>query len=234
MKLTKNDINKNSTVLNCKKCGGRGVIIVSDGKQRPTKNPNRTISFPRAVVCECRRNEIVENSYPLLGNPKIPKIDGRVAEQWAKMFPLRNNYWFSGPSTQFYWIMKAIFVHHRRSSKFMGYIANGLEMILEYYVEQPEGSSRTFHDLVHGMDLVVIVANTKVSNAAVGPGMVELVQARVATGKAIWLFSDGDFDRCTEFSDDLKIILGESFIKKEIKGFTSGKTSSAVLRGGAK
>lgn len=217
MKLTKLDIDSNSTVAKCKKCGGAGTIIVNDGKMRPTKNPGISMRFPRAAVCECRRNEIVENTYPMLGNPNIPKIPGDMAEQWAKMFPLKKNYWFSGSKAQFFWMMKAIFVHHRRSSKFLGHISNGLELILDYYVAQPKDVQRRFQDLTHGMDLVVVVCNTKVSNAAVGPGLVELVQARTDIGKPVWLFSEDDFDQCTEYTDDLRKLLGRDFTPQEIK-----------------
>lgn len=233
MKLSKVDIDRNSTVENCKICGGQGTIIVNDGKERPTKHPGKTIKFPRAVVCECRRNEIVENTYPLLGNKKLPKIKSAMAERVAGMFPLNNNYWFEGNKQQFFYMMKAVFVHNRKSSKFLGYVANGLEMILEYYVEQPKDSERRFHDLVHSMDLVVLVCNTKVSNAAVGPGMVELVQGRIDTGKAVWIFTEPDFDSCTEFSDDLKELMGEHFVHNKIAASAKKTTASDALRGGA-
>lgn len=214
MQLSKLEIDRNKTVANCKVCGGSGNIIVNDGKKRPTKNPDRVISFPRAVMCECRCNEIVENSYPMLGNPKLPKIPMSMASQYAKLLPINKNLWFEGSFDKFILAVKAVFVDHRRSGSFIGYVANGLEMVLEYYVAQPKDSVRTFRDLTHNQDIVVVVANTKVKNVAVGPALVELIQARNMIGKSTWVYTPKDFDMCAEYTSDLKTLLSEFVPKK--------------------
>lgn len=217
MQISRHDIEKNKTVANCKKCNGSGMMIIHDGKPRPSKNPNVTVSFPRAVVCECRRNEIIENTFLFLSDPSLPKITSEFAEVTAKTLPLTKNYRFTGNIKKFLITMKAIFVHHRRDSSFLAHISNGLDMVLSYYVAQDKGVERKFTDLTHGRDLVVILCNTKVSNAAVGPGVLELVQTRLIAGKPTWVFTPDDFDLCSEFSDDLKKIMEDSFVRKTLK-----------------
>lgn len=222
MQISKLDIDGNTTVKNCSKCGGTGAIIIHDGKPRQTKNPDRQVCFSRAVLCECRRNEIVENSYPVLRNPRLPKISSELAEKFASQYPLTKDFWFDGSIDQFLIATKAAFVYHRKSSKFLGHVSNGLEIVQSYYVEQPKGSERHFLDLVNFRDLVVIIANTRVSNIAVPTCVVELIQGRQTIGKPTWIYTPKDFDACMEYSDNLKALLGD-FSHIELKALNQSK-----------
>jgi len=165
---------------------------------------------------------LVENTYPALRNPRLPKISSELAEKFAAQYPLTKDFWFEGSLDQFLIAVKAAFVYHRKSSKFMGHVSNGLDIVQNYYVEQPKDSERRFLDLVNFRDLVVIIANTRVSNVAVPTCVVELIQGRQTIGKATWIYTTNDFDACMEYSDNLKTLLGD-FSHVELKSLAASK-----------
>jgi len=231
VQLTQADIDKNDTVQKCPICKGKGTILVSGVSNIPTKNPNRKIGFTQAKVCICRVNELVENSSSYFNPHTTRQISDKVAEGFAKKYSYGKNFWFTGPSNTFMNVCKAVFVYHRKNPSLVFQIANGLELLQNYYVEQTDGASRTLNDLINGRDLLVILCLTSVSNKALANTVLQIVQSRELTGKGTWVYTPEDFTARTEYSDALaKILSAWSFVDLSTKGKTVNTTKTVFLQ----
>lgn len=234
MQLTQADIDKNDTVQKCPICKGRGTILVKGENNIPTKNPNRKIGFTQARICICRVNELVENSSSYFNPKTTTQIADKVAEGFAKKYSYEKNLWFTGPSKTFMNICKAVFVHHRKNPSLVFHIANGLELLQNYYVEQTDGASRTLNDLINGRDLLVILCVTSVSNKALSNTVLQIVQSRELAGKGTWVYTPDDFQARTEYSEGLAKIIGAwTYVDLTVKGkaVSSVKPVAAPAKG---
>jgi hypothetical protein len=207
MPLTPSDIERNQTVANCPFCKGKGTILEEGGYSFPTKNPNRSISFTQARLCICRKNELVENSSTYF-NPKTTKaITEKVAEGMSKAYSFDKNRWFTGPIETAMNIWKAVFVYHRQNSSLVFQIANGLELLQNYYVEQTDGAERTLNDLINGRDLLVIMCISTAHNKALAQSTMQIVQGRQLAGKSTWIYTPEDFKARTEYTPELQNLI---------------------------
>lgn len=224
MPLSQQDIDDNKTVSSCTRCGGSGTLLVPSDKGIPTKNPNRVVHFTKAVLCVCRKNELVELSNPFFN--KTPLITEETAAEWAKQFDITKNLHIIWPESEkdIMPYLKGVLVHYRQDTNKTFHISNGLNIIQEYYVAQPDGITRTLNDLVLYKDLLVIIFNTQAVNKAVTPVMMELIQARFNANKPTWVCSSAEIHNSAEFSEDLRPIL-DKFI-----AFKPGKPGAKKAR----
>ncbi|MFA5436642.1 MAG: hypothetical protein WC372_11445 [Candidatus Neomarinimicrobiota bacterium] len=203
MQLTPVDIEKNNTVQKCPICNGRGTILEQGGFRIPTKNPGRTRGFTQARLCICRKNEIVENSSSYFNPNSTHKVSTADAIKAASRCKYNTNIIFKGDVMKVLNFIKAVFVFHRQDSLLHFQIANGLEFLQNYYVEQKDGASRTLNDIINNRDLLVILANTRTPNQALAGTTLQIVQGRLMAGKGTWLYLPEDFTACTEYSKEL-------------------------------
>lgn len=209
MALSQQDIDDNKTVSSCSRCGGTGTILVQSDKGIPTKNPNRVVHFTKAVLCVCRKNELVELSNPFFN--RTPLITEETAEYCARLFDITKNLHLVWPESEKDLIpyLKGVLVHYRQDTNRTFHISNGLNIVQEYYVAQPDGITRNINDLVLYKDLLVIIFNTQAVNKAVTPVMMEIIQARFNANKPTWVCSSEEIHTAAEFSEDLRPILNK-------------------------
>lgn len=203
MQLTPSDMNRNNTVAKCKICNGVGTVL-EDGKTLiPTKDPNRKVLFTQARLCICRRNELVENSSSYFNPTTTPTITTELAEKAFNNYKYTTNLVFTGNEKLFFTICKSVFVHARLNSSLMFHIANGLELLQNYYVEQSDGADRTLDDLINKKHLLVILCVTEVSNKALSKTVLQIVKGRERAGMGTWVFTPDNFSSKTEYSQEL-------------------------------
>lgn len=214
MTISQHDINKNETVKNCKVCNGKGTVLVPSARALPTKNPKRQVRFTRAALCICRLNEQIELKYTYFNPERTTFVTEQMAAASSQLYDINKNILFDGDTSEIVQRCKAVFVHHRADGAKLFYIGNGIEIVLEYYVKQPDGVERSLADLIRNHDLVVIVFNTQASNRAVAGVMVELIQGRYNAGKATWIIPFGKMEDAAEYSEDLTPLLKNFCVKK--------------------
>lgn len=228
MNLSRNDIESNSTVLNCKVCGGKGFIFKASKTPIPTKNPKRTVTFSDAVLCHCKRNELVEISSPYFNPTNTGTISDELAKKTAKTLSIKKNYKFFGGVEKFLKLCKAVFVHYRQDANMLFYIGNGIEIVTEYYLPNPDGIERSIQDLIRNRALVVIMFTTSVSNKAVAPVIQELIMGRKMAGKATWIWVPEHVEDTAEYSEELKPLLN-GFIARDF-GKVASQASNNLMR----
>jgi hypothetical protein len=175
-----------------------------------------------AVLCTCLKNQKVELQCRYFNTLNTHTVSDEEAKKTASTYKLSENYHFTGDFDSFVNICKAVFVYYMQSASTLFEFGNGYEILQNYYVEQQDGVNRTFMDLIERRQLVVIPFTTKLDNKAVANMTAELIRARVQSGKATWVFTEGAINLTKEYTEDLNLMMAK------FKCITVDKTSAAV------
>lgn len=212
-------IDRFTTVKECPECKGQGYMLRMSTLAVPCKDPNRKIRTMVTVECVCKKNERIERKYPALRpsvpgsqNPGVPMLSEEEVKKIAvDKFHLdkglRTNYKFFGNPEKFFRIVKASFLYLLQDASARFYMGTGYEVIKDYYVGADD--RKDYMSLLNDFDLVVLLFDSRVSNKAMKPAIMELVQTRYRKGLATWVWSEGDITQVGEWSDDIAQLVND-------------------------
>lgn len=207
------------TVKECPLCKGQGYTMRLSSQGIPCKDPNRQIRTMETLECICKKNERIERRYPALRpcapgsqNQGVPTLlDEEISKIAVEKFRLnkglRTNYKFFGNPEKFFRIIKASFLYLMQDASARFYMGTGYEVIKDYYVGADD--RKDYMALLNDFDLVVLLFDSRVSNKALKPAIMELVQTRYRKGLATWIWSEGDITQMGEWSDDIAHLVND-------------------------
>lgn len=185
----------------CQLCGGKGFIHGVSKDKIPCKQPGRFIEKPVVTTCYCKLNQRIEDAYPMLRATE--KCLGDQVQRTVTAMGLERNYLLFGNKQRFMRIVKSMFIHLSGLPGVQYHVANGLEIVKEYYVAQDAKSGRDILDLMRKWQFFVLIFETRTVNKALKAVISDLIRARAQNNLITWVWSEGNIDSYEEWSPEL-------------------------------
>lgn len=198
----------------CPLCNGTGRKFVK--RQHPlTKRIKMEVDW-----CLCKKSEYVSSEYfmvQVLGDTYIP-LEEIDEELIFLPYELKksSNFLIRGTDFQSFCLhikgvlMKYLFYDPTPTI----YLCKAFDILKKFYVEQEDRTNPQLADL-NKYDLLIFTLDTKQKNEKLNACVHEVVYNRLRTGLPTWIYlpEEMTFETTTEYTDELKIILNDSYKK---------------------
>jgi hypothetical protein len=113
------------------------------------------------------------------------------------------NFLLIGNRVKFLRMVKSKFIMLSQIPGYQYHIANGMEIVKEYYVAQEDKSGRTVLDLMRKWQFLAIVFDTNSVNKALSNVISDIISSRAANHVTTWVWTEGNLDSYQEWSPGL-------------------------------
>ncbi len=207
----------------CKYCKGTGQIKISEKKDFLFDKYGKLLDEYKYYTCFCVNNKLVSNSFNKLRG--VPEIMLEDAKQAGKIAGFRNLLIY-GSEQKFLHLVKSMMVLHANYHHTFELI-NGVELVQKYYVEQPQGVTRSLLDLEE-KNLVIFIFDACNDNKAQSKAVFEVIKNRFRMNdyskdkkdkidRPTWIYAPNEeaLLASKEYSQDIKPYLA-NFYKLDI------------------
>jgi len=127
--------------------------------------------------------------------------------------------------------IKSVLIKYRFVDEISVKLCKAFNLLKDYYVEQPDGSKPSLHDL-NNFDLLIFTLDTKQKNDQLNTCVSEVVYNRISICKPTWIYlpKGVPLDNTRETSDELKTILKPDSKEKDDK-FWKIKLAESAFNG---
>lgn len=223
--MMRKDLNNMSV---CPLCNGAGE------KDFVETHPYTKLKRVVTQWCLCKKSEQVSAENPMLGwlsKNYLPLED--VDEQLLflpKDLKSPNLLILNTDYQSFCLHMKSVLIKYRFIDEVSVKLCKAFNLLKDYYVEQPDGSKPSLHDL-NNFDLLIFSLDTKQKNDQLNTCVSEVVHNRLCACKPTWIYlpKGVPFDNTRESSDELKAMIRPN--SDSVDGFKKIELKEQVFNG---